>query len=545
MKIQPIIQNSMSFRGANVSINAFSDTHGELLLADKAFEEMKDRKDDIFLKEEKGNANVFAVSGDWCMDGGKKGYKTNPDRPLALFQADILNGFVQNLQNLAGNITSLFTPGNHEFDGGIDLFKQTVDELEPEIVMTNLDRNKTPDLKNKVLNQKIVEVEDDKNPDKTHKILFLGISPVNMYAYQKKFDGVTLLDNVDKPQSSVTPNDYQKTFNDCKRKIAAFKHENPKGAVVLMSHTGVEFADNLAKEAPVDLVLDGHEHKNDIRVVNDTPIIPLSKNFKKIVNAKIHFDDNGNANVSQIQEFSPLNNPKTGVVGQMFNEIFKEDVKPKYVVKSVKESVRELSTKHIKSENNFLANMVTDTLLFELRKTNPDVDFFALNACAIRHPINISSEDKASVSDFDVQNVVSGVKESDAKIFISELSGLDITYLVADNYISNKNNPKKNPLVHYSGIIADRTNLIKAYENGADYSELSKYVLDERTRKPVDCSKKYKIANIEKYFNKSQNGLIRDLKDYSVDSGLDIKTLFKQHFEEGESTEARCDVRVF
>ena len=79
MKITTINQNTLSFKGANLYINALSDTHGQLGLMENLCAKIEENKQDIFLKEKEGNKNVFIVAGDWFMAGDVKGYKTNPD----------------------------------------------------------------------------------------------------------------------------------------------------------------------------------------------------------------------------------------------------------------------------------------------------------------------------------------------------------------------------------------------------------------------------------------------------------------------------------
>ena len=95
MKIQSL--NSFynpNFKAATININAFSDTHGELLLANNAVEELRRRKKDVFEPQEKGKANVTSICGDWFMDGARTGYLTNPEKKNGLFQLDIFNEFM-------------------------------------------------------------------------------------------------------------------------------------------------------------------------------------------------------------------------------------------------------------------------------------------------------------------------------------------------------------------------------------------------------------------------------------------------------------------
>lgn len=549
MKLQPInIHFRQTFKGATININAFSDTHGEIFLANSALEEMKQRKTDIFVPQEKGNANITAVCGDWFMDGNKKGYKTAPNKESGKFQLDIFNEFMKQLKKIAPNNKTLFTSGNHEFDGGVELLAKIFENINAEVLMTNLDLQNSPAFEasisdGKIINQKIIEVEDDKNPDLKHTVLFLGISPVNMVYYQRNLKGLTFTENIDKSQHSVTKEDYQKTLSDCKDRIRKFKENNPKGHVVLLSHTGVEFADNLAKEAPIDLIFDGHEHKDDIRIVNRTPIVPLSLNFQKIVNAKIKLDDNSEIDNINIKSFSPLTNKTRGPLFRLYQKIFKDDLKPIYSIKTPESQIKKLDISGIREGNNFLANFVTDSILEEAKKIDPNIDFFAINASAIRRCLKTS--DKPSISSFDVNNVLSGIKEEEGQIMTTQVTGKELAYLVVDNFLFNRKAPNSNPLIQYSGLIVDRTNLLKAYEKNASLELCTQFITDANTGKRIEADKIYKIANVEKYFDKTRNAEISELKKRSAYLGCNVQKLFNEHFTSSENNLfAKCDIRI-
>ena len=552
MKIQPInnkFSKNNSFKGAILNINAFSDTHGELSLANQALEEMRSRRNDIFMKtDEKGTANVMAICGDWFMDGGERGYLTNPNREVAKFQLDIFNEFIKQIKSFASNTLTLFTLGNHEFDGGVSLLDDILTGLNAEVLFSNIDISSSIGLQksisaNKIINEKIVEIQDDKNPNVKHKFLFLGISPVNLGSYQNNLSGITLLDNINKPQRYVDRKDYEKTLNDCKKKIAKFKSENPTGHIILMSHTGVQFADTLARESAVDLVFDGHEHKDVIRVVNGTPIVPLSQNFRKVVNAKIKVDDEGTLSDIDLGFFCPLENETKGPLSKLYQKLFAKDLKYKYSVRTDNEDIKQLDLEDIRKGNSFLANFVTDIVLSELRKIDSSIDFFALNSSAIRHPLTVSKKQENSFAD--VINVLSGIREDEAQVMTTKLSGQDIIYIILDNLIFNQDMPQQNPLIHYSGLILDRTAMIELYNKGHSIDDLIKCVTDAKTGKPIDRWRIYKIANVEKYFNKSQNQRIRRLKDISEYTGHNLKELFKNHFlDSNGNLYAKCDVRI-
>lgn len=541
------INYNPSFKSATVNINALSDTHGELAYANCGLEEMRSRKDDIFCKEGKGNANILAITGDWFIDGSKKGYYSSPNKEKAKFQLEILNGFISQIKEMAKNTTTLFTPGNHEFDGGVKLLDSILENLDAEVLMTNLHLPTSNGLTRsisgeKIINQKIVEIEDDKNDKLKHKILFLGVSPVNLQYYQSDCSGVDLFDNVLKPQRNVKENDYQVTLLECKQRIEKFKKENPNGVVILLSHTGVEFADNLAKRTTVDLVFDGHEHKDSIRYVNKTPIIGMSQNFEKIVNTTIKFDDSGKCSFLDITSFNPKQNKNKGFLFDLYSRIFREDTKNQYSLKTKFANVKKLSLDGVRTGNSFLANFITDSVLKEIRKEQPDVDFFALNSSAIRHSLSVSK--KPEISHFDILNVLSGIREEDGKVMITEVSGLQLLEMIVDNLLFNSIMPKKNPIIQYSGLFINKTTILDAYEMGCLPDELSSLVIDMNTGKKIDLNKKYKIANVEKYFDKTENSKIARMKSKSTYLGHTVHELFERHFENSQDNlVADCDIR--
>ena len=548
MKISFSQNINPSFKSATICINALSDTHGELLLANSAVEEMRKRKKDIFTHEKKGSANIIAVCGDWFMDGAKTGYLSAPQKPLANFQLAILNGFYNQLKKMAIHTKTLFSLGNHDFDGGVPLLDEVLSHINADVIATNLDiENSEGFIKSihgkKLINEKIVEVEDDKNPNLKHKLLFLGIMPVNLQMYQKELDGVSLVDLNDKPLAMINEDDYRQTLEVCKNKISDFKKENPNAVVVVLCHTGADFADNLVRESDVDLVFDGHEHKTKTRIVNKTPIIPLSQNFQKIANARIKINDEGKVDVIRLMEFNPSENTKKGPIYRLYRKLLGKDIEKQYSIKTDNPDVTLLDIKGIREGNNFLANFVTDSILTELKKKDSDIDIFALNASAIRHSLEVS--DKPSISSFDVLNVLAGIKEEDGQIMTTEITGSQLVMLVVDNILFNNNKPQKNPIIHYSGLIIDRQKILNAVQNKKSYEEIAQYIIDTNTSEPVEIDKIYKIANVEKYFNKSQTPAIKALKEKSNYVGYSVQELFRQHFnDERSNLAARCDIRI-
>lgn len=541
-------RSNVNFKGALININALADTHGHLEELNDAFETIKENQRDIFCTEDKGRCNVFTVCGDWFIDGGRKGFETNPNRENGKFQLTMLNEFYKQIKNMAYNTKTIFTAGNHDVDGGVKLLNYIFKKIDSDVIISNLDYDNSPAIQdninsNKVMPEKIIEVEDNKNPELKHKILFLAIAPVNMYAYQKNLEGISFIDNVDKVSKNITKSDYENTLTVCKKRITKFKEENPKGLVVVCSHTGVEFSENLARESNVDLIFDAHEHKEETRFVNSTPIVSLSQNYKKLVNAKFIINDDGDIKYLQLKDLQLNLKKEKGIFAKLFEKIFKEDIKTKYSISCKDKSIKELVPDGVRFQNNYLSNFVTDSILEELKKIDENIDIFALNSSSIRNPLPVS--DELSVTPFDVMDVLAGIRSEEGQVMTTEVSGEELLYLVKDNVLFNKDNPTRNTLIQYSGLIIDKTSLLNAISNGEDEKSLYKYVKIAKTNNPINPLRQYKIANPEKYFNKHKNPRIKSLKSSSKFVGKTVQELFKTHFEtSGGKLEAKCDIRV-
>ena len=74
---------------------------------------------------------------------------------------------------------------------------------------------------------------------------------------------------------------------------------------------------------------------------------------------------------------------------------------------------------------------------------------------------------------------------------------------------------------------------------------MTEYIIDTDTKEPIRPDKTYRIANVEKYFNKSANSLIRNSKNKSRYIGKSVQELFKQYFENNkDNLYANCDMRI-
>lgn len=544
MKINSIQPYHYSFKGAQMSITAFSDTHGQLEDIGSFWEEIEKNKDDIFLKEGKGKKDVVAVAGDWFMAGNVKGYKSNPDYNSQKYQLLFFNKLMKMFSRMSKSITSIFTIGNHELDAGFEEFSKCARKLNSQIVSTNVDLESSDVLKHHALRSKTIEIQDDKDPSLVHKVLFLGVSPGNMSYYNKKLEGIKFLDDVYKPQSKITPDEVKNSINAVKKEIEEFKKENPKGAIVLLDHFGGTFQDELLRQKlPVNVILSAHEHLDYDELKGSALIVKLFQNFKKFENVKINFDDNGDLSGIKTHAYYPKGLSGTNEMQDFYERVFKKDIEQSYSIPA-RDGICDLELKGVRYKNSYLANYITDVILNRIQKRIPETDFFALNASAIRGPLK--TKEGGEVNNINILLTLNGIRNEDANIMLSRVTGREILYMIAENVMSNAQSREKNPLNHYSGLSYNKTMLIKGIQMGLDEKNLISFIRD-KNGEPLDLDREYLLANVEKFFLKSKNPFIKELytSNRTAMTLLNAKEEFKKHFEENlNEVSASKEIRV-
>lgn len=544
MKINSIQPYHFSFKGAQMSITAFSDTHGQLEDIGSFWEEIEKNKDDIFLKEGKGKKDIVAVAGDWFMAGNVKGYKSNPDYNSQKYQLLFFNKLMKMFSRMSKSITSIFTIGNHELDAGFEEFSKCARKLNSQIVSTNVDLESSDVLKRHALRSKTIEIQDDKDPSLVHKVLFLGVSPGNMSYYNKKLEGIKFLDDVYKPQSKITPDEVKNSINAVKKEIEEFKKENPKGAVVLLDHFGGTFQDELLRQKlPVNVILSAHEHLDYDELKGSALIVKLFQNFKKFENVKINFDDNGDLSGIKTRAYYPKGLSGTNEMQDFYERVFKKDIEQSYSIPA-RDGICDLELKGVRYKNSYLANYITDVILNRIQKRIPETDFFALNASAIRGPLK--TKEGGEVNNINILLTLNGIRNEDANIMLSRVTGREILYMIAENVMSNAQSREKNPLNHYSGLSYNKTMLIKGIQMGLDEKNLISFIRD-KNGEPLDLDREYLLANVEKFFLKSKNPFIKELytSNRTAMTLLNAKEEFKKHFEENlNEVSASKEIRV-
>ncbi len=539
-------QNLVSFKGATININAISDTHGHIELADNAYQSLMYH--DAFEKEEKGKTNYLIVAGDWFMSGDKKGYLSNPNETNASFQNKILNFLIRKIKGDFPNTKTLIIPGNHDFDSDKKTFIDTVNASDAQYIISNLDYNNPNGIEKLADEGKIIEsqidfVEDDKDASKYHAILNLGIIPINLKYYQKHFDDINLIDNVKIPQKFVESENYEKTKQSVMEKITVFKEKYPTGTVILTCHTGCGFADSCAMEGNIDLIFNAHEHKDNIRFVNNIPIVELGQNFQKIANVKITKDDEGKTESTRLECFNPAREKyQAGTIDKFLKKLLKKDFKKRFSINSTNETIKELNCQDIRSGNNYLANVVVDVILDSIKEVDDSVQIFALNASSIRSGFSINKG--KNVCNYELLNCLSGLQKDEAEIFVNEVTGEELCKMVLQNYLFSAMDTEKNPIIHYAGLATNKTKILESYKQGAKAADLHEYIRLLETGEAIDLNKKYKIANINKYFYKSKYPNATTLFKEAYPINMNAVDAFGDYFKRHKSYTFYPEIRI-
>jgi len=542
------IKYSCPFKGAMININAFSDIHGHIERADSGYQTMLKNK--TFEENKTGKINFLIDGGDWFVACDKKGFKSSPNRTLGDFLIQMQNVFVNTIKAEYPNTKSIFIPGNHEFDGGEESFNKIASGINSKIISSNMDLRNSPTVnklisEGKIVNYTVDFVQDDKNPKTYYPVLNIGVSPFNMKHYNEEVKGVNFINNIPAPIKAISKNRYAVTTMAIKSIIDGFKSEYPQGIVIATCHTGAGFAENLAEVSKPDIIFNAHEHKTATKFVNNTPIINLSQDFDKIVNAKIRINNKGKKSGIEIKEYFPLKEKfkQTSPIGEYFKELFGKEAKKTHTIKSIGDDIQELSTEGIRKGNNHLANFVADILLKETQKEDPRVDIFALNSSSIRSGFELSEGKNASR--IEILNCLTGITPKQAKIFTTDISGEELAEFIVANFIYNAVNKEENPIMQYAGIKIDKTNLMKDYHSGKSFGELCRNITLKRTNNKIIPSSTYRIANTLKYFQKSQ--LESDKNIYGRSHSLDCNAvdMFQSYFEENEPVIFETENRIY
>lgn len=142
---------------------------------------------------------------------------------------------------------------------------------------------------------------------------------------------------------------------------------------------------------------------------------------------------------------------------------------------------------------------------------------------------------------------LNGIKEEDAGILLSNVSGKEILDIICENVLSNSQNKERNPLNHFSGLKYNKTMLLKGMKAKLSDKDLIKFVRRTQDNEPLELDRTYTLANVEKFFVKSKNSGIKALygSNRTARTMLNAKEEFRKHFSESiDEVQASDEIRV-
>ena len=223
----------------------------------------------------------------------------------------------------------------------------------------------------------------------------------------------------------------------------------------------------------------------------------------------VHFDDDGKFSFNSKTLYVQLQNQDAEFKAK-FDEIFAEDTKGIVEIIDPAGSDR-LKVDNIRFADNPLAKLVTDTILTDVRTTEPDTQLFMMNTSAFRSELQVDKENP--VTNMQLMDLMSGLIEKEGKIRVGNFNGETLTKMIYQNVLENNENKTRNVLMGWSGLQFDRGNIIKLQNEGvSDVNEVSKYIKimnNNGEYEPINLSGTYKTAVTQKLFDKT---IIEDVK---------------------------------
>ena len=513
----------ISFGQANINIVALSDTHGQLEKTGAMYDTYEKNKDDIHPdSKNKSNKNVLAIVGDWFMNPTRKGYLSFKET-IGDMQGKFLGKLIDRIKSATGSLSTLYTPGNHCLEGGDSYLFDKTKKCDMKTVITNVDMSKSKSItsldaadQKKFAEATVLEVPDDKDPNKVHKMLVLGMVCPNMDYYCKGLvDDLDILDRSSKKEVNIKEEDLKDTYKHFNEQIGKFKEENPNSPVMLLNHAGQRVVQMLCNNCDIDLVLNGHDHKDETSEFTSaatgkkTLVCSLSENAKLMDAVNVHFDDDGKYSFNAKSLHVQLQNQDLKFK-EMFDKTFEEDMKGLVQIEDPAGSTK-LPIGNIRYDDNPLAKLVTDTIKTDIKTTHPDTELFMMNTSAFRQELQVDKENP--VTNMQLMDLMSGLIEKDAKIRVGSFNGETLTKIVYKNVEENMINPQRNVIMAWSGLQFDRSSLMKLQKDGCnDMNEVAKHIKIMNKNgeyEPIDFSRSYKTAVTQKLFEKTT---IEDVK---------------------------------
>lgn len=551
MKINSL--DIFNFEGARANYVANADNHANLRTLGDLYGTIKDNKEDIFEsynpKDYDSTLNIYANAGDFFVNPSQKGWltkgKTLEDETKNLtngdVQADFFNKFVSDVQALTlsnGHFAANYTPGNHDFDGGDKMFYDIVNEIgrfgNVDTIVSNFSFVNSPALKkdfdkqfSHFYSKKIYTIPDDKGGE-PHKLLALGVTIPSMEFYNPELLKETkFLEHTGIKDVKIEEDDLRKTFLRTNNMIKRFKDENPKGAVVLASHTGRRISEMFAKNVPdIDIILDGHGHTDETTIMGKTHILSLGQDNQFFKTFRINFDDDGNFTIDDIKKYDTKKHNDNDLAKKLDND-YAKDIMP------ILETPKGLDfsyDKSIRYSNSHLANVLTSMTKNALNEVSDEkIDIMGIQSSIIRGGLKNGS------TNMDILKIFDGVSEDLSGVMTGKVLGSTLATIVYENIRDNLAKPDRNTIIHWSDLRINRSAMQELKD--LDFVEfvqkcLGKPLIEIRNDKgdfvPLNYDKTYTIAIADKYLKKNDIEMPRRIRDNFKPTGETYNTLFNK-----------------
>lgn len=497
----------------------------------------------------------------------------------------------------AGTLEVLFAPGNHDLDAGDGFLLNVINKNPMKTLITNVNMEKSPFLaelnNSNIVTSAVYSIPDDKRKDLFHKVLFVGATIPSMDFYNPGLcKGIEFLDNSNKKDANLTEADIQGTINAIKAEVDTFKAENPKGAVVLLSHMGARLSEIIRENVPqINHVLNGHDHKNVQANVGKTSINSLGKDNEMIKALNFEFDDEGNLIKATMTPYFTETTVTDGLEKHPFqvflNQFFEKDLVPLVSLTEVKSEnavedaknrlpqvidsllagmgIKDSVQRNLLMQNEKFAELIYREAVSELEKLE-GVDkgltrltygneiryqnSYLMNylTSALKRVIREhyvpdvftvalqSSIVRGGLEDgsdnLRVMKVFDGVSEDLSNLKIGAVKGEELVGLIVENILANLKAPTRNTIIHWSDVQVNRS-LIEAIKNGkADvpYSEAIR-VRNKLTKQfePIDLDESYKMVIGEKFLVKDDIEWPGKIRDRFVSLDKTYDELFREY----------------
>lgn len=613
--INKIQGSDTAFKGARVNILATADNHGNIMRLPRLLKTVENNAKEIFPKSEsESTLNFFAIVGDWFINPSKKGFITHPElsngdlQNLALLKTiDSVRLIVKKMvEKIPGRHKpvipeTLYTMGNHCLDAGTSFILNVMRKNPMKTLVTNVDLDNSPRLTEamntnpNIVKSAVFSIPDDKNPELIHKLMFLGVTIPSMDFYNPGLcDGLEFYDNSNKKDANLKEEDIQGTIEAVRAQVERFKAENPKGAVILLSHMGGRLSEIIRKNVPeIDHILNGHDHKNSQLNVGITSINSLGKDNEMIKALNFEFDDDGNFARGNMTPYFTETTLADGLEKHSFqlflDSFFEKDLEPlvslgelkseadieaakkkfplyissvlarlgisdKTQVEALmqnenfKELINSLAAKELEEDDSVEKGLTSLTYGNEIRYQNSYLMNYLTSAIKRvvreKHDSDVFTvalqssivrgglEDEAD--NLKVMKVFDGVSEDLSNLRIGAVKGKELVGLIVENILSNLKAPTRNTIIHWSDVQVNRS-MIEAISTGnhdADYSEAIR-VRNKITKEfePIDLEEDYKMVIGEKFLVKDDIEWPGRIRDRFVSLDKTYDQLFREYIE--------------